>query len=124
MENEIKNLIADLKSKETLNVIPCFYDRPDQIQFRIGFVDGPKIEFKQETADYYYLIVSDEDGRNYTYSIHKDIKQFEDCQEIFINLRTLCDSEEYPKYREKNIGIMITNLKNLIEPILSRISFK
>lgn len=121
MELEIEKLLNNLDSKGKLNILPCFYERPDKIQFRIGFNEGPKIEFQQETPDYYYLIVADEIGNLYRYAIHIGNKQFEKCQSIYHKIRVLCLNNEYSEYRENNIGIMITNLKQIIEPILSRV---
>lgn len=117
MEQAIEDLLLQLDS-ETLNRFPCFYDRPDVIQFRIGLNKGPHIIFHSEIEGTYILIIKDENDKSVNYEISKD--QFQQCQNISSRIRNLCMNNEYIKMRDDNLPIMISTLVAAIKPVIAK----
>ncbi len=124
MEQLIDQLLASLDNA-TLNRLPCFYDHPGQIQFRIGLNSGgPHIIFKPEVQDVYNLNLRNNNDEFYSYPISVDSERFQLCQSIYQNIRTLCNQSDYSKNVEKNIGILLTNVDNLVKPIFIKLAEK
>lgn len=123
MEQLIEQLLANLDSP-TLDRLPCFIDRPDKIQFRIGFNKGPKIGFQQETGELYYLVFMDEKDGHYQYPIISGSDRFYICQSIYQKIRTLLNDPLYTKMVEERITILLKNVVNLVKPIITAASKK
>ena len=114
MEHEIEKLIQSLDSK-TLELLPCFYDGPELIQFRIGFKEGPQILYKFLRNDDYNLSLRDEKNRIFNYVIKVGSGMFDNCKNICQHIKELCENDDYIKNRKKNIEIMISNLISLLK---------
>jgi hypothetical protein len=123
MEQLIEQLLANLDSP-TLDILPCYIDRPDKIQFRIGFNKGPKIGFQQETGDLYYLVFMDEKDGYYQYPIISGSDSFHVCQSIYHKIRMLVSDPLYTKMVEERISILLKNVLNLVKPIMTAASPK
>lgn len=118
MEQLIEQLLSNLDSP-ALDILPCFYDRPDQIQFRIGLNDGPQISFNQENGELYYLIFIDEKGNRYNHPIILGGDQFFICQSIYQKIRAMYRDPGYSKMIEERIGILLKNVVNIVTPIIA-----
>ncbi len=123
MEQEIENLLANLDSS-TINSLPCFLDQArniNDINFRIGLNDGPQVSFRPETQEMYYLTIRDENQRMYQHPILIGSEQFMKCQKIRNAISALNQTEEYSKMVEQKIGILLTNVVNIVKPIIARL---
>lgn len=123
MEQEIENLLANIDSS-TINKLPCFLDQArniSDINFRIGLNEGPQISFKPETEEMYYLTVRDESQKVYQHPITIGSEQFMKCQKIRDAIYSLNQNEEYRKMVNEKIGILLTNVANLVKPIIARL---
>jgi len=121
-ENEIQALMANIAG--SLNYIPCFWDFPNQIQFRIGLSDGPRIKFYKETDDLYYLAFEDQHSRNFHIGIRIESENFRYANEIYITIRRLSSRPEYQQLinNPDTLGIMLGNLDRIVRPVLDRYS--
>jgi len=123
MEQEIESLLANLDSS-TINSLPCFIDQArniNDINFRIGLSEGPQISFKPETQEMYYLTIRDENQRIYQHPILIGSEQFMKCQKIRDAIYALNQTKGYSEMVEQKIGILLTNVVNIIKPIIARL---
>lgn len=123
MENEIEKLLATLDSS-TINSLPCFYDQArsiNDINFRIGLNEGPQISFRPETQEMYYLTIRDENQRMYQHPILIGSEHFMKCQKIRDVIYNLNRTSGYSEMVEQKIGILLTNVVNLVKPIIARL---
>jgi hypothetical protein len=124
MKQEIENLLANLDSP-TINSLPCFLDQAKNIHdinFRIGLNEGPQISFSPETKELYYLTIRDENQRMYQHPILIGSEQFMKCQNIRDAIYTLNRTPGYSEMVKQKIGILLTNVVNIVKPIIARLS--
>lgn len=119
MEQVIKELLLQLNSS-AIDRFPCFNDRPDIIQFRIGRNDGPQITFHPDSTDSFILYIRDEKDNDVRYSISIRDEEFSYCQEINSKIRRLCNDKGYIKTRDENLSIMLSTLIAAIKPIIDK----
>ena len=123
MEQEIENLLANLDSS-TINSLPCFLDQArniNDINFRIGLNEGPQVSFRPETQEMYYLTIRDENQRMYQHPILIGSEQFMKCQKIRNAIYALNQTVGYSEMVEQKIGILLTNVVNIVKPIIARL---
>lgn len=123
MEQEIESLLANLDSP-TINSLPCFIDQArniNDINFRIGLSEGPQISFRPETQEMYYLIIRDENQKDYHHPILIGSVQFMKCQKIRDAIYALNQTQGYSEMVDQKIGILLTNLVNIVKPIIARL---
>ena len=123
MEQEIENLLANLDSS-TINSLPCFLDQArniNDINFRIGLSEGPQISFKPETQEMYYLTIRDENQKVYHHQILIGSEQFMKCQKIRDAIYALNQTQGYSEMVNQKIGILLTNVVNIVKPIIARL---
>lgn len=123
MEQEIEKLLANLGSS-TIKRLPYFLDQArdiNDINFRIGLNEGPQISFKPETKELYYLTVRDENQRMYQHPISVNSDQFMKCQSIRDSIYSLNQDDAYRKMVNEKIEILLTNVVNLVKPIIARL---
>ncbi len=121
MEQEIENLLANLDSS-TINSLPCFIDQAtniNDINFRIGLSEGPQILFRPETQSIYYLIIRDENQKDYQHPILIGSEQFMKCQKIRDSIYTLNQTQGYAEMVDQKIGILLSNIVNIVKPIIA-----
>lgn len=123
MENITAELLATLTGS-FLEDLPCFYDNPDQIQFRIGLNEGPQIRLYQETQDLYYLFVQDSNERSIHLGIRIDSGLFQNAQDVYRQIRVLCNRNDYKNFDQnsKVIGTMLGNLDRLAKSVLDKVN--
>ncbi|MDX2002980.1 MAG: hypothetical protein SFW35_11140 [Chitinophagales bacterium] len=122
MNPELRNLLAQLNFETLQNFLPCFYDAPNEIQFRIGLQnEGPYIKFYPELVDNYYLEICNQAGQNVFFMVTLDSEAFPICQRIHQDIRRLCANINYFNLVNQQILVRRGNIQQIVDPIIQRI---
>ena len=123
MKQEIVELLANLEDERVLKMLPCFWDKPNEIGFRIGLSEGPQIKFNKETDDQYTLFLRDIDKNETFEPILVSSEEFEKGQEIYNIIRKITNDNDYKKLLENSdvLGRMIANVNDLVKPTIKKL---
>lgn len=118
----LESLLAQL-TYETLERMPCAWDYPDRIQFRIGLSEYAQIKFEQETEDLYYLKLKGVDERHIELGVSTSSPNFSRCEEIYYDIRKLTNNSTYNNLKQNpaSLDVMIETVNNLVKSILDRL---
>ncbi len=121
----LQSILAQL-TYETLERMPCAWDYPDRIQFRIGLSELGQIKFEQETEDLYYLKLKGNDERYVELGISTSSPNYNRCKEIYNDIRKLTLDKTYNALKDnpESLGVMIETANNLVKSFLDRLGIK
>ncbi len=122
MLDELQSLFAQLDSS-TLSTLPCFWDRPDTVSFRIGLDEGPQIKLYPINPGTYYLNVRDVKGNQARFSIDSPSDLFSVANEVYSRIRILTNAPSYKILLDEpdKLGLMLANVDSMVKPILKRL---
>ena len=117
MEQKILELLIQLNSP-SLKDYPVFINDQTSVKFTVGIAEGPKVEWVINDSKT-ILLVRDENGDIYRCIISNGTEFYLLCESILNKIIILCDDGDYLKLRDSKWPVMVTNVMELIKPVIA-----